>query len=381
MLALLAGVTLGGHPWLLPDPIRDAFVNDDDTRAVREALEDIRDGYYREVDPGKLADAAIEGAVTMLDDRFSQYLDPAEYEDFRESSNAQYAGVGMEVTTVKRGLLVQAVYDGSPAQREGVRRGDVITAVDGESLAGEAANTGSDRIKGEPGTEVALTLVRDGDEREITLTRARVTRPIVASDIRDADGEKIGVVRLATFAGGSHGEVNKALKALLREGAKAFVLDLRRNGGGLVNEAQLVTSQFLEDGVVVSTKGRAVDERTLETQGDAAVPRAPLVVLVDRNTASAAEIVAGALQDHERAKVIGTRTFGKGVFQQIIELSNGGALDITAGQYFTPDGRNLGGQGVKTGTGIAPDIRAVDDPDTKRDEGLVRALEVVAGEL
>jgi carboxyl-terminal processing protease len=185
-------------------------------------------------------------------------------------------------------------------------------------------------------------------------------------------------VRLAQFSSGAHAEVYAALRKARKAGATEFVLDLRGNGGGLVNEAQLVASAFLADGPIVTTRGRAVPARTLRATGDPVVPRRPLVVLVDKNTASASEIVTGALQDRHRAKVVGTRTFGKGVFQQVLELSNGGALDITAGQYFTPSGRNLGGKGVTPGSGIQPDVKAVDDPNTTRDEAKARALAVLA---
>jgi carboxyl-terminal processing protease len=156
------------------------------------------------------------------------------------------------------------------------------------------------------------------------------------------------------------------------------VLDLRHNGGGLVKEAQLVASAFLSDGTIVSLRGRGVASQTLKAIGDPIAKTTPLVVLVDRDTASASEIVAGALQDRNRAEIVGTRTFGKGVFQEVIELRNGGALDITAGQYFTPKGRNLGGKGVSQGKGIIPDVRAKDDPKTRKDEGLDRAMAVAA---
>jgi carboxyl-terminal processing protease len=188
----------------------------------------------------------------------------------------------------------------------------------------------------------------------------------------------VGVVRLATFSSGAHAEVYTALRRLKDRGAKAYVLDLRDNGGGLVNEAQLVASAFLDEGPIVTTRGRAVQERTLRATGSAVIPRAPMTVLVDNGTASASEIVAGALQDRHRATVVGTKTFGKGVFQQVLELSNGGALDITAGQYFTPSGRNLGGRGVSRGSGIEPSIRAADDPATPRDEGLDKAAAVAS---
>ena len=189
------------------------------------------------------------------------------------------------------------------------------------------------------------------------------------------------MVRLDQFSSGAHGEVNAALRKAIKNGAKGVVFDLRDNPGGLVTEAQLVASAFLSDGKIVTTKGRAVPSKTLSAVGDPVAPKIPLVVLVDRNSASAAEIVAGALQDRKRGTLVGTRTFGKGVFQEVLELSNGGALDITAGQYFLPSGRNLGGAGVSTGSGLTPDVPASDDPKTaKVDEGLDKALSVLAAE-
>jgi carboxyl-terminal processing protease len=276
---------------------------------------------------------------------------------------------------------VVATYDGSPARRAGIKPGDVIVAVNGSSLAGKASATGSDRIKGPPGTPVKLSVRTDGKVRELTVNRARVTVPVIASRLRTVDGQKLGVVRLATFTKpGVHGEVRDALQKLIDKGAKKFVLDLRGNGGGLVSEAQLIASLFLDGGTVVSTRGRAVTDQTLKAVGKPIVPKdAPVVVLVDQDSASASEIVTGALQDRHRATVVGVPTFGKGVFQEVLELDNGGALDITAGQYFTPSGRNLGGRGVKTGAGIKPDVGGVkDNPKTKPDEALDRALSVLA---
>jgi carboxyl-terminal processing protease len=319
--------------------------------------------------------------VESLEDRFSNYLDPEEYKRFKDASHNRYEGVGMEVVRVAKGLRVVATYDGSPARRAGITAGDVITAVNGKSLAGKAAAQGSERIKGPPGTSVTLSVLHDGKVRDMKINRARVTVPVVASSVRTTDGVKLGVLRLGTFSSGAHAEVREALRKLIADGAKGFVLDLRGNGGGLVSEAQLVASAFLDGGTIVTTRGRAVDEQTLKAQGDPVVPDAPVVVLVDHDTASASEIVTGALQDRDRAKVVGVPTFGKGVFQQILDLSNGGALDITAGQYFTPDGRNLGGRGVKTGAGIKPDIEAKDVRATKRDEALDEALDVLAADL
>lgn len=376
---LLAGVWLGArHPEWLPGPVRSALVGDESERVVAEAIDDVHDRYYREIPKDELADDAIAGVVSRLHDRFSSYLTPEEYRRFQQVQNSQFSGIGVQVTEHPQGLRVEAVYDRSPARRAGIREGDVIVAADGRSLKGRRQEASSALIKGPPGTDVRLTWLRDGRRITRTLTRNTVSVPVVASAVRQSpEGCKVGVVKLATFSSGAHAEVYDALKRLKRKGARVFVLDLRDNGGGLVTEAQLVASAFVKDGKIVTTRGRAVPEKTFRATGDPVVPGAPLVVLVDRGTASASEIVAGALQDRGRAEVVGTRTFGKGVFQQVIELSNGGALDITAGQYFTPSGRNLGGKGVATGSGIAPDVPATDDQATPRDEALAKAVRVV----
>lgn len=374
-LALLAGgIYLGGHPDSLPDFARDALVGDQDTRVVREALDTIEDRYYAKVGPEKLTDAAIAGAVQSLDDRFSNYFTPAEYRQFQDVQNSEFSGVGLTVGEHPEGLRISDVYDDTPAERAGLKAGDVIVGVNGRSLKGQKSGQATDRIKGPPGTKVTLTVSRDGKRRDYELTRARVSVPVVASRVETVDGKKLAVIGLAQFSSGAHAEVYAAIRKSLAAGAQGIVFDLRRNGGGLVSEAQLVASAFLPDGPIVSTRGRSVPSRTLNATGDPVAKDIPLVVLVDRDTASASEIVTGALQDRDRAEVVGTKTFGKGVFQEVIQLSNGGALDITAGQYFTPKGRNLGGKGVKQGAGIQPDVRAQDDLDTTKDEGLDRAL-------
>jgi carboxyl-terminal processing protease len=269
----------------------------------------------------------------------------------------------------------------SPARRAGVHAGDVIIAVGGTSLKGRKSDDSVARIKGRVGTDVTLRLrAKNGTERDVTLKRTEIPVQSVTSKERTVDGRRLAVIRLADFGEAAHARMAQALHKAVQDKVQGIVFDLRQNPGGLVTEAQLVASEFLTDGKIVTTKGRSVAERTLSATGDPIVPKTPLVVLVDRNSASAAEIVAGALQDNGRAKLVGTRTFGKGVFQQVIELSNGGALDITAGQYFTPKGRNLGGRGTATGAGLTPDVAAQDDPKTKNDEALDTALRTVAAE-
>jgi carboxyl-terminal processing protease len=379
---LVAGIWLGGHPEDLPGFARRLFVVDHDTRVVSEAITRIAHDYYRPVRTGQLAGASIEGAVASLDDRFSHYLTPREYRGF--NGPASFSGIGVEVNPDPRGLRIVHVFDASPAAHVGLRPEDVIVAVNGRRLAGLSEGTATTLIKGPPDTTVALRVEHgrrsDAHTRDVTVTRATISAPVVASLTRTVNGVKLGVVALATFSTGAHGEVREAVEHELRRGARGIVLDLRGNGGGLVEEAQLIASIFLRKGAaVVTTRGRSQPTQTLIATGGAIPSSTPVVVLVDRNTASAAEIVTSALQDHHRATVVGTRTFGKGVFQEEEPLSNGGALDITVGEYFTPNGRNLGGGGVRQGAGVKPEAtvpHGVDGP-----HGLAVALHTLAAKV
>jgi len=379
--ALVVGAFwLGGHSGGLPAPLRD-FARDDDLGTVDAAIERVHDDYYREVPREELSNDAIRGVVQGLDDRFSGYFDPKEYGQFREVTDARFSGVGLGVQRDRRGLRVTRVYEGSPAERAGLREGDVITTANGRRLAGRAEEAAVALIKGEEGTKVELGVRRGGRTFDRTVTRAQISIPVVESRIRRRDGKTFAHIGLATFSSGAHAEVYEEIRKAEKRKVDGIVFDLRGNTGGLVDEARLIASAFLPDGKVVTTRGRAVPERVYEATGEpVADPSTPVVVLVDRGSASASEIVAGALQDRGRAKLVGTRTFGKGVFQEVVELGNGGALDITVGQYFLPSGRNIGGRGVKTGEGLRPDVRASDDPKTeRRDEALQRALATLAG--
>src|SRR5215217_3210117 len=359
---LVAGIWLGGHPSYLPGFARDTLVADEDAQVYEEAIDLIKRDYYRGVDRDELLDKSLGAAVKSLDDQFSNYFSPKDYSSFQEVTQGQFEGVGMTVEEAKRGLRVTTVYEGSPAAKGGLEKGDLITEVDGRSIAGSSSEASTARIKGPAGTKVRLTVTDGGKSRDVELRRAQVDIPVVESDMQTAsDGKKIAHVRLSGFTSGAHGEVGAAVKKLLRQGADGVVLDLRDNGGGLLNEAVLVSSIFIPEGKIVSTKGRSRPERVYDAAGGAIDTDIPVTVLVNRNSASASELVTGALQDRKRAKVVGTRTFGKGVFQEVEQLSNGGALDITVGEYFLPSGRNIGGGGVAKGKGISPDVKALDE--------------------
>jgi carboxyl-terminal processing protease len=374
-LTLVLGIWLGGHPDWLPSFARDTLVADTEGRVYEEAVDRIEADYYRKVDRDELLNTSLEQAVESLDDQFSHYFSPKEYHAFQLDTEGAFEGVGMSVRAVPEGLRVEQVYDDSPAKEGGLKAGDVIVAANGKSLKGKTSDESTTLIKGPAGTEVTLEL---SGGKKLTLKRAKVDIPIVQSRMENEGGKKIGWVSLAGFTSGSGDDVDAAVKQKLEEGAKGIVLDLRFNGGGLLQEAVEVSSVFLKDGRVVSTKGRARAERKYNATGGAIASDIPVVVLVNQGSASASEIVAGALKDRKRAKLVGTRTYGKGVFQEIMQLENGGALDITVGEYFTPSGRNLGGGGVKQGAGLTPDIQAEDDPDTEPDEALEKALETVA---
>jgi carboxyl-terminal processing protease len=358
--------------------VRDTLVADTEGRVYEEAIDTLERDYYRKVDRKELLNEALERAVGSLDDRFSHYFAPRDFTDFQAATEGRFEGVGMTVEEIERGLRVLTVYDGSPADRGGLKPGDLITHVGGRSIAGQSSEESTTRIKGPAGTPVTLTVRTDGKARELTLRRASVEIPVVKAEMRRSGGRKIAHVHLAGFTSGAHGEVGEAVRRLLKQGADGVVLDLRDNGGGLLNEAVMVSSVFIPDGKIVTTRGRSRPEQVYEATGGAIDQDIPVVVLVNDRSASASEIVTGALQDRDRATVVGTRTFGKGVFQEIEPLANGGALDITVGEYFLPSGRNLGGGGVSRGAGVSPDVQAEDDPETPKDEALLAALREAA---
>jgi len=374
---LVAGLVLAA----LVAALTGVLDRDDDGDATREAVETVEDNYFEEVDARTLEDSSIDGMVRELrkryEDRFSHYFTEDQLEEFEAATSGRFSGVGLTVNEVPRGLRVADVLPDTPAERSGIEPGDVIVAVDGESIAGVPSNASTARIKGPAGTEVTLRLIPvDGAKaREVVVERADVRVPAVDGELRRVDGHDVAYVRFASFSEGAHGELRQTIERLYREGAEGLVLDLRANGGGLLNEAVLSTSVFVDEGTVVSTESRTQGERDYEAVGDAIDPR-PTVVLVNRDTASAAEILTAALKNYDLATVVGTRTFGKGTFQEVIRLEEGGALDLTIGQYLTADGSSIAGEGVK------PEVRTEDDPETSsEDEALERALTVLQQRL
>jgi carboxyl-terminal processing protease len=380
-VVLAAGLWLGGHPQVLPDPLRDVFV-EEPAGLVGEAAEAIEDDYYRPVGEEELGNASLQGMVRELrrrhGDRFTEYFSPESLESFNQQIEGRFSGIGLSIVEVKRGLRVVQVFPRSPADEAGIEVGDTVVSVEGQSIAGVGSTEATNEIKGPEGTEVTIG-VRDGKTgkvRELTLVRAEVMLPNVSQRIERVNGTELGYVRLLSFSEDAHAQLGRAVEKVQEEGARGIVLDLRHNPGGLLGEAVRSASLFLPEGeVVVTTESRSQGKSTHET-GDGRVTSLPLVVLIDRGTASAAEILTAALADNGDATVVGTRSFGKGVFQEERPLANGGALKLTVGEYFTPNGVNLA-----ESRGIHPDVKVKDVARSKGDEVEGRGFEVLAKQV
>ena len=382
IVVLAVGLWFGGHPSWLPGPLRSAFTSQSSSdKLVNQVIGLLSKDYYRKINRSDLVNKGLAAAVASLGDPYSHYYDPSDYHAFQDETDPQLSGIGVEPAARPGGLLVQGVISHSPAAKAGLTAGDLIIRVGSTSLANKSQRFSSGLIRGRAGTRVTLTVQRGTHRREVTIVRATIARPVAGSRILTFRGAKLGYVDLTSFTQGSGDEVRVQVERVLHQGAKALILDLRENGGGLLEEGVNVASIFIPDGTIVSTDGRSQPRQVYMAKGKAIPTSIPLVVLVDHNTASAAEIVTGALQDRHRAKVVGTRTYGKGVFQEIQPLSNGGALDFTIGEYFTPSGHNLGGGGVRRGAGISPNVFAETTPHAHTDAALTAAEKTVAAEV
>ncbi len=381
LVILAVGVWLGGHPSWLPSGLRSTFTDDPSGQLMQQVLNIVKRDYYRQVSTQQLENRGITQAIASLGDPYSHYFNPSDYRSFLNQSNPHLSGIGVDVLPDSRGLRVVDVFPGSPAARAGLARGEVIVGVGSTSLANRSADYDSALIRGPAGTRVTLSVLRGTQRSTVIVTRADLVVPVASGKLVSYRGTRIGDLQLTSFTEGAGDELRAQVQKVVHQGARALILDLRENGGGLLDEAVNVASLFIEDGTIVSTAGRSQPRQVYLAKGDAIAPTIPMVVLVDRGTASAAEIVTAALQDRHRALVVGTHSYGKGVFQEIEPLPNGGALDITVGEYFTPDGRNLGGGGVREGAGITPNITAVDNPRSGVDAALNAAERTVAGEV
>ena len=330
----------------------------------------IKRNYVEEVDDSELLDNAIQGMLTGLDEH-SSYLDEDDFRDMEAGTSGEFGGLGIEVGMEDGFVKVIAPIDDTPAERAGIQAGDLIVRLDGDSVRGMTLSDAVSRMRGEQGSDITLTVVRDGEDQplEITITRDIIQVESVRSEMLE-DG--YGYVRVSNFQTRTARDLVSAIEELKEaNGLKGLVLDLRNNPGGILNGAVGVSDAFLDGGRIVYTEGR-LDEAQIEydaSPGDV-LDGVPMVVLVNRGSASASEIVAGALQDHGRAIIMGQNSFGKGSVQTILPLSEQTGIKLTTARYFTPDGRSIQDEGITPDIALDETLRvsrSEDDEPARRD--------------
>jgi carboxyl-terminal processing protease len=335
---------------------------------IREAYEEIRSSAVQPPADGTLARGAVRGMIHALkqkDDPYALFYTPRGYKSFQELTSGRFSGIGVWLKRKAGRLEIVSVLPSTPALQAGLQRRDVVLTVEGRSVEDMTVDQAVARIKGRPGTKVSIGVSRAGIPLSFEIKRRSIQLPNLVARVT---AQQLGYIRLLGFARGAGSQLRSEVADLTAGGVEGIVLDLRDNGGGLFSEGIDVASVFIEDGEVVTYQARSEPERVYRADGDA-FGNIPLVVLVNEGTASASEIVAGALQDRDRAIVVGEQTYGKGSVQEIFPLSDSSALKLTTGAYFTPSGRNI------TGKGIDPDVQV----DSNRTAQRRRAVEILQG--
>lgn len=340
-----------------------------DTAVLQQAFRELKANYDGSLDAGKLTDGAARGMVAAAGDRYTVFMDKEEATQFNKDLSGQVSGIGCEIGVRNNQPTVLRILADSPAEKAGVKAGDVFVSVNGESVVGKDASTVAEKVRGEVGTSVKLVLQRGGDSVTHTITREQVSDPSVRWNI---DGG-IGVMTLSRFDDNTAELAEKAAGEMKAAGVKGVILDLRGNGGGYLEAARQVAGLWLKNKVVVTEKANGRVTGTETSSGDAILAGVKTVVLVDGSSASASEIVAGALQDYKVATLVGTKTFGKGTVQKVITLPEGRLLKVTIARWYTPNGKNITKEGIspdKTVDLSAEDANAGRDPQLEAAKGL-----------
>jgi carboxyl-terminal processing protease len=407
--ALLVPIVAGGFLLQEPPARANALLFD-------QVLSLVRNAYVDSMSATSTFEKAAKGLVRELNDPYSELLPPKESEDFNRTTGGRYGGTGMLLGNPSKGVvIVDRVFPNTPAEEGGVREGDRIVSVDSTSVAGLSLDAVSNRLRGEVGTKVSVVYARPGVPEPITLRFTRREVHIPAVNYSTLVGDHIGYVPLQTFNENAADETAAAVESLVKQGAKGIILDMRDNGGGIVEQSLETASLFLQPGQdIVSVRSRNQPTQTLRAQGKHLDRQIPLVVLVDGGSASATEIVAGALQDHDRALVVGTTSFGKGLVQSVYRLDGGYNLKLTTGKWYTPSGRSIhrerkllptgefvevhpdslaaakmarptyksdGGRVVYGGGGIRPDVIVREDTISTAERNFLRAAAVQGAKI
>jgi carboxyl-terminal processing protease len=347
----------------------------DENYTKADAFQDVmfllQNYYVEDVKFETLIEGAIDGMLNKVD-RYSYFMSPSEYEEMQQEYEGHYGGIGIVITMRDNKLTIVSPIKNTPGERAGLRSGDIITAIDGQETAEMSQMKAVDLMRGEEGTDVTLTIDRgDEDPFEVEITREDIEVPYVETEMKT---DEIGYISLAQFIENVGTKVETAVTDLKEQGARGIILDLRNNPGGLLNEAVNVSSVFLEEGVVVSVRQKDETERILKVNQDInSNTEIPLIILINKGSASASEIVSGAIKDYDRGKLIGTTTFGKGVVQSVVPLKDGSAVSLTTARYYTPDGNYIHEKGIKPDVKVELDIEAAQEDGS--DNQLERAID------
>jgi len=347
---LLAGAAAAQEPQAqtVESPRGSAQLTLDDLRTFTDVFNQVRRNYVEEIDDHSLLDSAIRGMLQELDPH-SAYIPGSDFQEFEDSSQGRYSGIGIDVRGHEGLIEIQAVINGSPADEAGLNPKDVITAVDGTPVEGRALQEAIDDLAGEPGTEVSIDVrTPDGQQRSLTLQREYLQIPVLSFQLLE---QGWGYYRISLFHTQSGRDLEQSLASVAADqeiDLRGLVIDLRNNPGGVLQGAVEIADGFLDEGLIVTTRGRnAAMQLKFEARPGQWQPGLPLMILVDRGSASASEVLAGALQDHRRAVIVGERTFGKGSVQSVLPLRNGGGIKLTTARYYTPSGRSIQAEGIE----------------------------------
>lgn len=416
VLVLTSALLLGG--WFLQQGVGQEQSLYFQARVFQEVVDHVAERYVDPVERSDLYQNAIEGVLESLGDPNTSFLDARSWENFRIRTEGEYGGVGLEIVEREGWVTVVSPIPGTPGFRAGIRAGDRIVEVDGESAEGWSSDRAADRLRGRPGSEVRVRMGRPGIAEPIDFVIQREVIQLKSVPFATIVEPGVGYVPLRVFSESSEAEVREAITGLREQGMKGLIIDLRGNLGGLLDQGVAITDLFLRAGLpVVETRGRATDQNgVLRTSRPEAYPDLPVVVLIDETSASASEIVAGALQDHDRALVLGATSFGKGSVQTLFRLTGGNVLRLTTARWYTPAGRSIqknfeeqlslgvrgvptlagplaerpdtvgkarvtsmGGRSLLAGGGITPDLLILPDTLTQVEQAAVRSVYQQAG--
>lgn len=365
--AYLVGVTSGGYVAITKDAYDEYRAAKDKYGKLEELSSYIKEKYYIPVNENDLTEGMYKGLFWGLNDPYSSYLTKKEYEEIMISTTGEYQGIGVTIAPDDRGYInVVSPIDDTPAERAGVKSGDKIIGVAGENYDAASIDAAVAAMRGKPGTPVKVTVLRGGETMDFEITRANIVMQTVKSEILSGN---IGYIRISSFEEKTADDFKSQLRDLELKGVKGLVIDLRDNGGGLVEVSVDIADMLLEEGVVTYTEDQKGDKLYYKSKPGATV--LPYTILVNGGTASASEIVTAAVKDHKAGKIIGTTTYGKGIIQSIEELPNGDAIKLTVMQYFSPDGNIIHKVGIK------PDIIVEILKDDQTDVQLQKAIEVL----